>query len=92
MFINAAWLVPAFGSVIEEPSVSAVVSLLANLTFDIGGILTPAGTQNGKVISDNVVALIVLLTIAYGVLSAVYGIAQLFDSSAETKPAAAGAT
>jgi hypothetical protein len=80
MLINALWLAPPIGAMVDEPSVDNLMALSANAFFDVGGILTPAATREGKIISQEVFDITQFLAFGYGLLSLIYGIKQVFSS------------
>lgn len=78
--INFVWLVPGFGSYFEtdDRPTSAKAMLVANIFFDLGGILTPGtAPERGPGLSGIFRILILALTAGYGASSGVAGGALL---------------
>ncbi len=78
--LNVVWLIPAAGAIIQtkKPKTSDWLTLAGNLSFDLGGIITP-GSESAIVKSPqaNVAffAAMEVLTASYGLLSMGNGIA-----------------
>jgi hypothetical protein len=77
--LNLVWLVPVIGSIAQttNPELSDWTSFASNLVFDISGILTfmTSPTIVGPEIAEPTFVIAEVLTLGYGVLCVVAGVA-----------------